>query len=268
MTLLELQRRFTSEEDCATFLRRTRWPNGVRCPRCHAAAPYYTAGLAKWECRDCRYQFTLTSGTIFHATRTPLRKWFIAIWLVCASKRGISGKQLQRVLGVTYKTAWRMAMQIRLAMLHGSYEERLCTTLTSSDTATSGHPAWRRTGRGLLSGVVSFDLAAPGGEREAIHVGGSCDLQRIVAASFRFEAELKLSARAARGPRGEPAFVQGCVGEAGSETPLSLLKRAIFGVYHRLSSKYFAAYLAEFAFRFSHRDDDRLFEHVVAYCWR
>jgi len=281
VTLLQLQRRFATEEDCETFLRRVRWPEGVRCPRCGTANPYYTAGLAKWECRSCRRQFTLTSGTVFHGTRTPLLKWFIAIWLVCSSKRGISGKQLQRILGVTYKTAWRMAMQIRLAMLHGSFEENLCAVLAPPGDGRSEQAMWGRTGRGLVSRCVVFDLTAFNKEHRAIVVGDlrAQELQEIVAATMRFGADLRLSdqphGKRTSPPRGRRTgrhdtltFISGCVHGGGTETPASLLKRAVFGVYHRLSSKYLAAYLGEFAFRFSHRHDDRLFENVLAYCWQ
>ena len=98
MNLLELQKRFSSEEECQTFFRGIRWPDGVACPRCGTKSPYYTAAFDRWECRRCRYQFTLTAQTVFHGTRTPLQKWFVAIWLVCLSKRGVSAKQLQRIL--------------------------------------------------------------------------------------------------------------------------------------------------------------------------
>ena len=280
MTLLELQSRFSSERACETFFRRIRWPDGVTCPRCGTGSPYYTASLSKWECKGCRYQFTLTSQTIFHGTRTPLQKWFIAIWLVCSSKRGISGKQLQRTLGVTYKTAWRMAMQIRLAMLHGSFGERLCVVLASPRNTPFGRHVWARTGQGLLTKDVAFDLTPLDGRRKTVLVRNVAaqDLRRILADTMRLGAELRLSDQ----PAGRPmpiasgsragrirtlTFINGCVKGGGGESPASLLKRAVFGVYHRVSSKYLMAYLGEFSFRFSHRHDARLFENVLAYCW-
>jgi transposase-like protein len=280
MNLLELQHRFSSEERCRAFFRNIRWPNGVACPRCGTRAPYYTASYDKWECRDCRYQFTLTSQTIFHGTRTPLQKWFVAIWLVHSSKRGVSAKQLERTLGVTYKTAWRIGMQIRLAMLHGSFEEKLCAVLVSRRDSSARRPMWGRTGRGLLirnSLLVQTSLA---GGRSPLVVGDlrAHELAPLLSDTMRLGAELRLADQLGGGrlsvrdgdrqhrPIQPLTFVSGCVAGCGSESAGSLLKRAVLGVYHRISTKYLAAYVGEFAFRFSHRRDERLFENVLKYC--
>jgi transposase-like protein len=277
MNLLELQKRFSSEEECQAFFRGIRWPDGVACPRCGTKSPYYTAAFDRWECRKCRYQFTLTAQTVFHGTRTPLQKWFIAIWLVCSSKRGVSAKQLQRTLGFTYKTAWRMGMQIRLGMLHGSFEEKLCLALTSNRDRPVRHRVWGRTGRGLLVRDSLLVLTSIGGGRAPFVVGdlSEHELAPILRDTMRFGAELRLADQGTGGPvspihsglRRRPlTFINGCVEGRGAEDPGTLLKRAVLGVYHRVSTKYVAAYAGEFAFRFSHRRDERLFENVLAYC--
>ncbi len=279
MTLLQLQRRFSSEEECRAFFRKIRWPNGVTCPRCGTSAPYYTPSLAKWECKSCRYQFTLTSQTIFHGTRTPLHKWFIAIWLVCSSKRGISAKQLQRTLGVTYKTAWRMGTQIRLGMLHGSLEERLCVLLSSRRDRRDRRPAWGKTGRGLLMpNSLLVQSVLEGGRPIVVGDLTAQELVPLVRDTLRLGAGLSIvepsrfAPAAVRSDAPWPrrirplTYVTGCVECSGAESAGSLFKRAVLGVYHRVSSKYLIAYVGEFAFRFSHRRDDSLFDSVLKYC--
>jgi len=278
MTLLELEQRFSTEAQCERFFRRIRWPNGVTCPRCGAAHAYYTQAFSRWECRQCRYQFSLTAHTIFHGSRTPLRKWFIAIWLIASSKQGISSKQLQRILGVTYKTAWRMATQIRLAMLSGSIEEQLCCVLADGDLAHPRVP-WGRTGRGLMRVDVGFPLQDRSGSPTIVSVR-NCDartLEPVLIETMRLCADLCVVDQRPPRPARQPTagnvrtirpltFMCGSVDLRAPETHMSLLKRAIFGVYHQISTKYLATYLGEFALRFAHRRDDDLFECILCYC--
>lgn len=125
MDLLELEKRFSTERKCEKFLKKKRWPDGVTCPKCGSKKNYWIKTRRIWECKDCHYQFSVTTGTIFHRSRTPLKKWFLAIYLMCTFKKGVSAKQLERQLGVTYKTAWRMSHQIRKAMKHTNFEDKL-----------------------------------------------------------------------------------------------------------------------------------------------
>lgn len=107
-----------TEEQARTHLERLRWPNGVICPECGKAEVTKTNGgrAGLYQCRACRYQLTVTVGTIFEGSHIPLSKWVYAVTLVCASKKGISALQLSRMLHVTYKTAWFMSHRIRHAM--------------------------------------------------------------------------------------------------------------------------------------------------------
>src|SRR6188472_745446 len=113
-TLIE---RSGSDEKCRDYLERLRWPDGaVECPRCGEHSISRIAKRKQFECNSCRYQFSVTAGTVFHDSHLPLWKWFLAIYLVGESKKGISAKQLQRTLGVSYKTAWYLGHRIRSAM--------------------------------------------------------------------------------------------------------------------------------------------------------
>lgn len=113
-----------TEEKCREYLASQRWPDGVICPKCGEHDPYTitrksatkNAVRKLYKCRACRRQFTATVGTIFEDSHIPLNKWFAAIYLMCASKKGVSAHQMHRMLGVTYKSAWFMAHRVREGM--------------------------------------------------------------------------------------------------------------------------------------------------------
>ena len=137
--MTEFQDRFRTEEACMAYLEKIRWPEGFRCPHCrHADAGRTGRGL--WQCHKCRRQVSVTAGTIFHATRKPLRQWFQALWLVTNQKHGVSALGLQRALGLgSYPTAWNWLHKLRRAMV--------------------------RPGRDRLSGLVEADEVFIGGEK-------------------------------------------------------------------------------------------------------
>ena len=102
MNLLDVIDRYGDDESCRAYLEELRWPNGVSCPRCEGGVSRIHE-RNQFDCNSCRYQFSVTAGTLFHDSHLPLRKWFLAIYLICESKKGISSKQLQRTLGTSYK---------------------------------------------------------------------------------------------------------------------------------------------------------------------
>ena len=114
--------RFNDENTAREYLEAIRWPDGPVCPHCGGVernsllqGKSHRAGL--YFCGDCRTQFTVTVGTVFERSKIALHKWLYATHLICASKKGMSSKQLERMLGVTYKTAWFMSHRIREAMI-------------------------------------------------------------------------------------------------------------------------------------------------------
>lgn len=122
MTLLEVVRRFDSQTKCLRRIEKLRWPNGVRCPRCNADTVSWIRTRHKFECSRCKYQYTATTGTVFHKTFIPLSKWFMAIYVMCSSKKGISANQIAGDLDLPYKTAWSMYHRIRQAMANTDFE--------------------------------------------------------------------------------------------------------------------------------------------------
>ena len=113
-----------TDKQCRAYLEKVRWPDGPVCPMCGASEPYRITRKTKtsnrvdslYKCRTCRRQFTATVGTIFQGSKIPLRKWFAAIYPMCAFKRGVSAQHIHIQTGVTYKSAWFMCHRIREAM--------------------------------------------------------------------------------------------------------------------------------------------------------
>src|SRR5258708_5624546 len=113
----EFQKRFPDEDSCLTHLMRTRFGERLTCFKCQKQAPYYRVRARRsFECEHCGYQVYPTAGTPFEKTRTSLRDWFYVMFLFCETRNGVAAKEVQRQLGVTYKTAWRMCHLIRLYM--------------------------------------------------------------------------------------------------------------------------------------------------------
>src|SRR5215472_10482113 len=129
MKLIDVTAKFKTEDDCLDYLESLRWPNGeIACVHCGeigrvSKITRESKGKNKrarlYQCLACGKQFSTTSGTIFADSHLPLTKWFLAIALICEAKKGMSAKQLERHLGVNYRTAWHLAHRIREAMQEG-----------------------------------------------------------------------------------------------------------------------------------------------------
>jgi transposase-like protein len=170
MNLPKLIERFGSEDKCRAYLEELRWPESVECPRCASKKISRIADRSQYECSDCRYQFSVTAGTIMHDSHLPLWKWFLAIYLIVESKKGISAKQLQRMLSVSYKTAWYLSHRIRDAM--GDDDE----------------PPFK--------GIVEADETWTGGKRRGVGTGSKIGKTLIVGAVER-SGEIACESRAA-----------------------------------------------------------------------
>jgi transposase-like protein len=119
--LLGLVRNFRSEKECIAYLEKLRWPEGLTCIRCGSTRVLVfnirgrnRKGRHLYQCAVCRYQFSVTAGTVFHDSHLPLKKWFRAVVMVNSANEDLSAKELQRQLDTTYKTAWYMLRRIRL----------------------------------------------------------------------------------------------------------------------------------------------------------
>jgi len=117
MNMLTFLEKFDTNEKCREYLYQIRWPEGFICPKCGVKdEPFQITSRHLYQCRHCTHQASVTAGTIMDHTRTPLRKWFLAIYLIGSDKRGCSAFQLKRELRISYDTAWTMSHKIRKAM--------------------------------------------------------------------------------------------------------------------------------------------------------
>ena len=105
LTLAELNDHFADEDDCREFLAELRWPQGILCPKCQSASISTLKKRNQYDCDKCRHRFSVRAGTIFHDSKLPLRTWFLAVYMMGESRKGVSANQLKRMLAVSYKTA-------------------------------------------------------------------------------------------------------------------------------------------------------------------
>jgi transposase-like protein len=148
-TLMELEERFATEEQCRAYLTELRWPEGFVCPSC-GGQKSWPAGRGRLICAACRHQATVTAGTIFQDRRLPLRLWCRAIWQVTSQKNGASALGLQRVLGLgSYQTAWTVLHKLRRAMVRPG-RDKLSGRVEVDETLVGGETPGRK-GRGVPS---------------------------------------------------------------------------------------------------------------------
>src|SRR3984893_6345820 len=163
-TLMDVEKRFSSEPACREYLFSLRWPDGFRCPRCCGKAAWATSrGL--WLCAGCRRQVSVTAGTIFQDRKLPLTTWFRAMWYVTSQKNGVSALGLQRVLGMgSYKSAWLMLHKLRQAMVRPGREE-LSGVVEVDETYWGSAEFGGATGRKTLSKGLIIVAAEADGKR-------------------------------------------------------------------------------------------------------
>lgn len=144
---------FPDVQECAAYLARMRWPEGFICPFCGAASTPWNQSRNRLVCPACRQQTTVTAGTIFDKTRTPLTTWFEAAWHVTTAKNGMSAKTLERTLGVRYRVAWTMLQRFRTAMVNAE-RKPLSGEVEVDETLVGGVQQGGKRGRGVSKSVV------------------------------------------------------------------------------------------------------------------
>ena len=147
VSFFQFQERFQTEDACFKYLRKLRWPDGFSCPKCGHSKAYFMRKRKVFQCEQCRHQTSLTVNTIFHKTRTPLKKWFWAVYLVGSDKRGCSAVQLSKKIAVSYPTAWLMIHKIRKAMKDRDTPYKLNHFIEMDDAYFGSKSAGKR-GRG------------------------------------------------------------------------------------------------------------------------
>ena len=153
LNIATLAKHFTDEASAWELVEKMRWPDGPVCPHCDAKDHAYLlankAGSYRrtWKCAECRRKFSVLVGTIFEATKIPLSKWLMAMYLMAASKNGVAAYELHRTLGVTHKTAWFLVHRIREGMKVAPFAAMLRGTVVADETWIGGRPANRHADR-------------------------------------------------------------------------------------------------------------------------
>lgn len=274
-TLCEFQSKFATEEACQQYLAACRWPDGFVCPRCGNRRAYELVELRRWQCTGCRHQVSLTAETILHNTRTPLRVWFWAAYLMTTDKRGVSALLLQRQLALRrYETAWMILHKFRRAMVSLT-REPLRGEIEVDDTWVGGSQAGLRGSRQLKGRKAALVLVAVekrdhGTGRARMEVIPDFKSSTLIAflkrnvepGSIVYTDGLKSftglhEAGYKHIPRSQPLRIDL---RRGAKSVVPLADRAIgnlqqwlIGTYHGVSRDQLQVYLDEFVFRHNRR---------------
>lgn len=279
MTFDEFVKQFSTEEQCRDYLFKLRWPSGFVCPNCKGKEYKILRETLYW-CPECKYQASVTAGTIFHDTRTSLRTWFIAIWWVATQKYGTSAEGLQQILGLgSYRTAWTWLHKIRKAMVRAD-RTKLSGIVEVDETYIGGEEHSGSSGRGTGNKVlvaIAVELQEFGNEKKqglrkigrvrlsVIQDASGESLSAFVSENIEKDSEIITDGWAGysfvkNSGYKHTVFVQSKKKEAENPLPhvhlvISLLKRWLLGTHQgAVSDKHMQSYLEEYTFRFNRRN--------------
>jgi len=257
MNLVDINTLFGTEDKCRELLVRLRFPEGPRCLRCKAPAVELETEKQLFYCKDCDYQFSVTSGTVFNDSHLPLAKWFLTTHLLCEAKKGMSACQVQRTVGMSYKTMLDGKVEIDETYIGGK--------------ARRGLP---RTEKQVVIGIRQRN-----GELRLIHVNEATSeaIRKVMAENISEDVEVLLTDESSIYPFAftvdqkklhktichSKEYVVGDVHTNTVESAFSLLKRGIVGTWHKVSAKHLPAYLEEMSFRFNRRKNPDLFLNTL-----
>jgi transposase len=274
-SLMEFMREFPDDATCLEWLWRTRYAidgEHACCPRCKQERTFKRYDVAtqrqSWDCTACGLHLHPTAGTIFAKSSTSLHLWFYAMFLMTSTRCGVSAKQLERELGVTYKTAWRMMRLIRTELMVQD-DELLSGEVEADETFIGGKP---RAGKPMTR-QAHLDRKVPvfGAVERRGRVRATVGRFRsdawnhvethVLPASIVYTDEYPVYGSLNRGYQhkrinhSEKVYVRGDVHTQTIEGFWALLKNGLQGTYHSVSAKHLQSYISEYAWRYNHRDD-------------
>src|SRR5947207_12390068 len=281
LTLDGIQQRFGTDGKARQYLEEIRWPNGVVCPHCKntdqeriwtiKASPTAKIRAGLRQCAECKKQFIVTVGIIFEDSHIPLRKWLVAWYLLCSSKKGISSLQIKRMLGLgSYRSALFMMHRIRYALAHPAFTEQMSGVIEMDETYVGGKTTGKGRGHHQPNKTCVVSLVERGGDarsmvmervtaenlanaiREHVEVGSTVCTDDFL--GYRGMPKI-FTHKPVKHSAKEYARKEGdfTVHTNTAESKFSLLKRGITGTFHQVSKKHLPLYLAEFDHRFNHR---------------
>ena len=273
MNIIEFQTKYGTEEQCRQHLFEQRWPEGYECPKCKHKEYFNVKSRGLYQCKRCNYQASVTAGTIFDKTRTPLTKWFMAIYLAAEDKRGISALALQKKIGVAYFTAWTMLHKIRHAMSERESGYGLEGTVEMDEAFFGASTEGGKRGRGTDKTAVFISVSLtkegkPGyAKMKVVKKGeGECvdgeTVKKFAEAVIEKGSEVRtdglniysiLSSNGYRliqkkfDPKNQPEHLHW------THIIISNAKAFIEGTFHGLDALHLQRYLDEFCYRFNRR---------------
>jgi transposase-like protein len=278
---MEFMREFPNDDACLEFLWRNRYSeDGLHayCPKCKTEREFkryeHSQQRQAWTCQACGKHIAPTAGTIFHKSSTSLHLWFYAMYLMASTRCGISAKQLERELGVTYKTAYRIAQKIRHELMaqdeevfQGDAPIEIDETYHGGSRRGTKHgrPSTKHSHKTAVLGMAQrggkvFATTVENVSRAAImpHV-----IERVMPASTVYTDDMatyrdvlnQAGYKHTRINHSEKIYVSGDVHTNTIEGFWSLVKRGIGGVYHSVSKKHLQDYLSEYAWRYNRRHE-------------
>lgn len=280
-------RKYPTDEACLEEIKNIRWPDGIICPNCKKITPFYKiSNRTAYSCGACRFQVFPLAGTIFEKSTTPLRFWFYAMFQMIKTRSGISAKQLERELGVTYKTAHRMFKQIRVLMAepNTSFSEG---EIEVDETFIGGKGKnrafkWRQgveeKEKEIIIGMVKRNKDKKGANKIYLkHIPNTGKWTLLSQIKEHIDPKARVITDQYRGYWQLPkygyrhdfvnhkhTFVKGDIHTQNAENFWSILKRGIYGVYRIVSKKYLQAYADEYAWRYNHRKQpDTMFDELL-----
>jgi transposase len=276
MTYSRFMELFPDNDACLEHLKAKFFADGTECPKCGKASKFHRiTGRSAYSCQYCGHHVYPTAGTIFHKSTVSLQLWFFAVYLMSSTRCGISAKQLEREIGVTYKTAHRMFKQIR-SLLAEDDSHRLRGSVEVDETWYGGKPRAMEMRRGTSNLRKSYrptilGMVERGGRVRAKIIDGRTGpaiegtmTEHIMPSSLIFTDEYAVYVKAgrrfvshARIKHKTLVYVEGRVHTNTIEGFFGLFKNGVRGVYHAISGQYLQDYLNEYAFRYNRRNSSQ-----------
>jgi transposase len=278
LSLRNFQRKYGTNGQCLEAVKKLRFPDEMECPKCKQMSVFYpVTNRTSYACKQCGYHLYPLAGTIFEKSTTPLQYWFFAMYLMTQTRSGTSAKQLERMLGVTYKTAWRMFKQIRLLMAQET--SLLDGTVEIDETFVGGKGKNRATkpNFNLIPKQVVMGIVKRKGQAYFKHIPntGKWTLleqvqehvdptARVMTDEYGAYVSLPRMGFAHNSVKHSASqYVYGDVHTNTVEGFWSILKRGVYGVYRVVSKKYLQAYVDEYAFRYNHRNNGMMIDVLI-----